>query len=481
MSAAAEHTRLDFEALLPQVEELTRLHEWIAVVEPSGSVLWMSEGLSQVCGSDAALGLPWLDALAIPEHRGHLERQLRSRGWFAKARMELRLEGGRHLPVTVSAGPVAPGCPKLVAVIGRRSPPCAEFEETLLSMAAVLDPSPEPVVAVDRSGFITYVNGAMQELFGWSREELLGQPLSLLLRPGLDLRSALEGVGPLDEMRSVEFGARRKDGGSLDVAVSAHPLQLRDGRTVGAVAHLQDVTERRRFERALARKNDELEHYVHAVSHDLRSPLVSVLGFSRLLREDFAESLGEKGTHFVGRIEEAGRTMEALIHDLLELSRIDGTSARPDPVDSHKVLAQLQAEFKPRLDEAGIELVLPSDPPPVHCERTRLYQIFANLIGNALDHMGAVPSPRIEVQVEDEGAETRIRVSDNGRGIDPANHERIFEIFQSLSARPTSGKGGRTGMGLAIVKKIAESRGGRVSVESAPGRGAVFQVAIPHT
>ena len=107
MSAAAEHTRLELESLLPQLEELTRLHEWIAVVDPGGPVLWMSDALARVCGSEGALGFPWLDALAIPQHRGLVEKQLQARGWLTKTRMTLRLAGGQGLPVMVSAGPAA--------------------------------------------------------------------------------------------------------------------------------------------------------------------------------------------------------------------------------------------------------------------------------------------------------------------------------------------------------------------------------------
>jgi signal transduction histidine kinase len=121
---------------------------------------------------------------------------------------------------------------------------------------------------------------------------------------------------------------------------------------------------------------------VRAVSHELRSPLVALLGFSRLLREDYGGQFDEKGRHFVKRIEQAARTMEALIRDFLELSRIgDGEEAAPSLADSRQVLLQLQAELKPRLDAQRVHLDLPAESPLIHCDRTRLYQIFSNLIG----------------------------------------------------------------------------------------------------
>ena len=126
---------------------------------------------------------------------------------------------------------------------------------------------------------------------------------------------------------------------------------------------------------------------------------MALLGFSRLLRQDYGNLLDDTGTHFIDRIEQSGRTMEDLIHDLLELSRIGQTEERKVFVNPSNVLHQLHAELKPRLDAAGIALELPQDPPLVFCDRTRLYQVFSNLIGNAIDHMGACEKPRIAVSI----------------------------------------------------------------------------------
>jgi signal transduction histidine kinase len=240
---------------------------------------------------------------------------------------------------------------------------------------------------------------------------------------------------------------------------------------------MRDVTESHRSRERLERQNAELESFVHSVSHDLRSPLVSLLGFSRLLRKDYEDLLDDTGRHFLHRIEQAGRTMEGLIADLLELSRIGRQSEPRTLVDPRAVLQQLKAELKPRLDEQSVQLDLPSSPPLMACERTRLYQIFSNLIGNALNHMGPCEDPAIEIRVAEEAERHHITVSDNGQGIPIAEQERIFEVFYTVA--PKSDGQRSTGVGLAIVKRIVEASNGRVWVESSPGHGATFHLTLP--
>jgi len=145
-------------------------------------------------------------------------------------------------------------------------------------------------------------------------------------------------------------------------------------------------------------------------------------------------------------------------------------------VNPGTVLHQLQAELKPRLEAAHIELELPHDPPLVFCDRTRLYQVFSNLIGNAIDHMGACEQPRIAVSLVEEGDFCHISVRDSGCGIDSEYHEQVFEAFQSLGP-PRDGRTG-AGIGLAIVKKIAETHGGRVWLDSRSGCGTTVHVTF---
>jgi len=332
---------------------------------------------------------------------------------------------------------------------------------------AILDAAPDPVVAIDSDGRVRYVNPACTALFGCASSDVIGQHVAGLIGSHKPDADAHDGVRrghaelrlPGSETRWVAYSVKGMDA----------PLG-------GAVAYLRDETERHRDELQLSRQNDELEQTVRALAHDLRSPLVSVLGFSRLLREEFGAALGERGAHFLDRITEAGRTMESLIRDLLDFARIGHAGERSVLVDPREVLLQLRGELKPRLEQQNVGLLVPDHPPLLCCDRTRLYQLFSNLIGNALDHMGPCEKPEIRVEICETTGWHQIVVRDNGRGVAPTEHERIFEMFHSV-AHPGGRKG--TGIGLAIVKKIAELHGGRSFVESPAGEGAAFHVLLP--
>ena len=337
--------------------------------------------------------------------------------------------------------------------------------------SGVFDDLPESVVVTDGAGHVRYANAACESLFGVDPSALIGRQVAdFAIRHEVAERRPRVGASPCALRGHVEL--RYADGDTRWASYSLSPLS--DGS--GAIAILHDETERRLDDQQRSRTHDELEQTIRAVSHDLRSPLVSVLGFSRLLRDDFAALLGERGTHYLERIAEAGRTMENLIRELLDFARIGHGGERRSWVDPREVLLQLRGELKPRLDNLEVELHVPDDAPLLLCNRTRLYQLFSNLIGNALDHMGPCDKPEIEVQICEDGAWHRLTVLDNGRGVAPDERDRIFEMFHSI---PREGGRKGTGIGLAIVKKIAELHGGRVWVESSARAGAAFHVLLP--
>ncbi len=344
------------------------------------------------------------------------------------------------------------------------------------TVVRTVEKAPDAVLVLDGRASVLFANGHAERLLGRSRGSLRGE-LAELATESAELELRLSALAPGESVRGLSLALRLPGGGTLPLSVSACALECEAGAEPLFLLFLRELGDLQRELLALRTRNEELEHCMQTLSHDLRSPLVALLGFSRLLRQDYGAALDETANHFLDRIEQAGRTMEDLIHDLLELSRIEQATPRPDLVDPRAVLLQLQAELKPRLEASGVRLELPDHPPLVLCDRTRLYQVFSNLIGNALEYMGASGDPRIVVDVRDEGDRHDLTVRDFGQGIAPEHHARIFQVFESLGPR-RDGRSG-TGIGLAIVRKVAEVHGGRAWVESQLGTGATFHVTLP--
>ena len=455
------------------LEGLARIHRWIIVVDAQRRILWMSEGLRDLAGTgELALGVDarnFIAKLPRPEQLFPLRSNLRGRAQLTGAPLELRLADGRAIPVDIDLVRIDDGDCDLVIAIATEHVATPDSVD-----AALLDALPDAVLAVDSEGVVRRANRASRQMLEVAAEDLLARPIATVLAKGAEEIEALaEALSGSPREASCELTLRAPSGRVRRLAVRVTPLSG-GGRAVA----LRDATEEHQALARLRKANEELDHCVGALAHDLRSPLVGLLGFSRLLRQDYEDSLDDTGHHFLDRLEQGARTMEALIHDLLELARIGEAGEQPVLVDPREVLAQMAAELKPRLETAGIELALPSNlVTRVFCDRSRLYQVFSNLIGNAIDHMGARREARIEVRIDENDRQHEIVVADNGRGVDPAHRERIFEAFQSIGTRADGRRG--TGMGLAIVKKIVERRGGRIWVEGEPGLGARFHVTLP--
>lgn len=466
-------------AALPVVRALARLHDHVALVDScTNELLWLSPRLAALCGVSGLPASHWLEALGA-RPRPDLDAALAEAGLLTGEPVALRTAAGTTVAARLSAARIEHrGC-DVSALIFRIDEPSSRGDALCLhagALAAVLEGVPDGVVILDHSRFIAWANPAMSELTGFAAEDLVDQPIFVFLSSREDVERLAAARPLVGAPWHGELEIRRRDGQPVAVRVDARPLVLADGSDLGTVAYVRDLTERRHIQSELERRAEELQNWVNAVSHDLRSPLVAVLGFARLLRDDYADHLDEQGLRFLRRIEEAGRTMESLVHDLLDFARIGRSEPKRGLVDPREVLLQLQAELKPRLEEAEIDLRLPEDPPLLYCDRTQLYQVLSNLLGNALDHAGPSRNPRVEVSVLSEPDRHHLTVRDYGRGIEPADQERIFEIFQTHGV-PRHGRRG-TGIGLAIVRKIADSHGGTAWVESHPGEGSTFHVTF---
>ena len=225
----------------------------------------------------------------------------------------------------------------------------------------------------------------------------------------------------------------------------------------------------------LVKVNNELDNYVHVVSHDLQTPITYIQGFSSRLLENYQENLDDEGRICLERINASARRMELLVSDLLSLSRMGQVVSTFEESPAFEIIENVTSGLQDRIQGKGIELVTAENFPSIYCDRKSIYRVFENLIVNAVKFTLCAKSPKIEIGYKDEEAFHKFYVKDNGIGIDPKHHRKIFEKFERL--REIEDEEG-TGLGLAIVEKIVNNHGGRVWVESEKGKGATFYFTL---
>jgi signal transduction histidine kinase len=225
----------------------------------------------------------------------------------------------------------------------------------------------------------------------------------------------------------------------------------------------------------LERSNAEMEEFTYTVSHDLKSPLVTIDGYLSFLKQDIEAKRYDRLVDFAGRIESATKRMGDTISDLLELSRVGRGSHQVTNVETREVVLEVVSMMEGELTNKNIEVLIPSFLPVIKADRVRTIQIFQNLISNAIRHGQHEDKPCIlRIGAKFDGDWVNLYVSDNGPGINPQHHEKVFELFHRIN---TGVEG--TGVGLAIVSRIAQLHGGRAWVESQLGEGATFYVSLP--
>ncbi len=226
----------------------------------------------------------------------------------------------------------------------------------------------------------------------------------------------------------------------------------------------------------LEAKNNELERFTYTVSHDLKAPLVTIRGFLGFARKDAATGDSERLERDLARIDAAAEKMLGLLEDLLELSRVGLLVDRPKDVAFGKIVDEALELVAGTVRERGVEVEVASDLPLVRGDRARLVEVLQNLLENAARYMGRQASPRIDVGRRRDESEQVLFVRDNGMGIEPDYHEKVFGLFERLDPEASEG----TGIGLALVKRIIEVHGGRIWVESdGAGRGSTFCFTLP--
>jgi PAS domain S-box-containing protein len=381
----------------------------------------------------------------------------------------------------------------------------AEFKkagETSRRLAALVRDSNDAVVLLDFEGNILAWNQGAENIYGWSETEALQMNIHDTV-PEDKRREALAFAQDLAAgkiVKSLETQRVTKDGRVLEVWSTITLLRDDEGRPAATATTERDITKRKRAEEdlkalnesleqrvaertamaeqradELTRSNRELEDFTYVVSHDLKEPLRGIEAFSGFLLEDYADKLDEQGQKYVSVLRDSAMQMNALIEDLLQLSRIGRTPEEHATVSVESLLEDVRRDLQFALGDKKVDFRIQPELPTITCEPSRLKQVFENLISNAIK-FNDKPEPVVEIACdEDEGSYT-FSVRDNGMGIDEKYHDKVFRIFQRLG---TQEEHEGTGAGLTICKKIVEAHGGRIWLESKVGQGSTFSFSIP--
>ncbi|GFE58259.1 hybrid sensor histidine kinase/response regulator [Geobacter sp. AOG1] len=341
---------------------------------------------------------------------------------------------------------------------------------------AVFNTAAAGMVVISPTGEILQANPAICAITGYSESELLHLTVEDITHPE-DREKTTSYYGRLSTggQENIHYEKRylRKDGKILWGYASLACVTDSKQRPLYCVGLVQDITERKQMEEELRKANRELDAFVYTVSHDLRSPLTPIIGYTEFLREQYKGQLDEQATTILAEIHRQGHRMLRLLEDLLSLAKA-GNLARPDePVDCCHVVEEVIAGLSNQIADAG--MTVQQEPvPPLRVPRTLLAQLFDNLIGNALRY-GRKEGSSVEVGGERCGALARLYVRDHGAGIPPGERDRVFDLFY----RGSNGVNiDGTGVGLATVQKIAHLFGGRAWVEETSGGGSTFWVEI---
>ena len=351
----------------------------------------------------------------------------------------------------------------------------------------LLESAPDGVVIVDAAGLIQIVNKQTERLFGFPRAELLGQPIEVLVPERLRGRHIGHRAGYQRDPYTrpmgtdVEFFGLRRDGSEFPVEISLSPMTTNQGETL-IISNIRDVTARkiaderlREVVADLARSNAELEHFAYVASHDLQEPLRMVASFTQLLARRYQGKLDQDADEFIGFAVDGARRMQELINDLLTYSRAGTQPLQLQAVDTSQLVDRVVSDLATAIAETGAN-VTQDALPTVLGDATQLRQVFQNLIANGIKFHRPDETPRVHISATQNHRAWTFSASDNGIGIDRQYQERIFTLFQRLHTRADYPG---TGIGLAICKKIVERHGGRICVESEPGRGTTFRFTLP--
>jgi len=352
-----------------------------------------------------------------------------------------------------------------------------DIQELQQLLQHVVEFSTDAILLTDELGKILYVSKRVTQLFHHKTQSLVGDYIFHLNHSKEPVfEEILEQSRRRHSLRNFELTVQLANGQILYLQALMTRLQLYRIRRQVLLWLLRDVTSLRTAEQELNQKKEELENFVYSVSHDLKSPIVSVQGYASLLNDDVYPQFDETHRHYFDRIVSNIALMQKMIQDLLELSRVGKLETEFTSEYSGEIISEALDEFYYQIEKRQIQIVTAKRYPRVRCQRKHLKLVFSNLLSNAIKFLGDKPNPRIEIGWSRQPSRFIFYVRDTGIGIPYKEQGRIFNVFyRSQELKDIEG----TGIGLTMVKKIVEFHNGQIWVESQPNVGSTFYFTLP--
>jgi len=465
----------------------------VAKIDIHGVCEYVSPSVKTTLGRDAdtLLGASMFDDLHpddVVRARQALDSILRTAS-PVKLAVRIRHAAGHYVWLEINANPLIDDKGQVVgAIVDSRDITQRKQAQEALARSEqyaqqLVDHSRDLIMIIGADTKIRYASPAVERIIGYTPAERIGHSVFELVSPD-DLPKVLsnfrESLAQGAADGTVEARTQHRDGSWRDLEIHATNL-LHEPAIAGILLNTRDITERKLAEQKLAsyaaaleESNQELQQFTYVASHDLQEPLRMVTSYLQLMQRRYSDQLDADAEEFIGYAVDGAARMSELLKGLLIYSRVQTQGDPLQPTDCQVLVEQVLATLRLALEES--DAVITCDPlPTLAADPIQLGQLFQNLIGNALRFRSTQP-PRIHIGAQRQKAGWAFSVRDNGIGIDPQYAERIFAIFQRLHAREAYPG---TGIGLAICKRIVQRHGGRIWVESEPGKGATFYFTLP--
>jgi two-component system, LuxR family, sensor kinase FixL len=367
----------------------------------------------------------------------------------------------------------------------RSETPPVERRQSDSRLMAILNTVVDGIITINEEGVVQSFNPAAEKIFGFKAGEVIGHKVNMLMPEPYHsehdqylanyLNTGIKKIIGIGR----EVVGKRKDGITFPMDLAVSETWVGGKRLFTGI--IRDITERHQAqqerERLIAElesKNAEMERFTYTVSHDLKSPLITIRGFIGLLEKDVAAGDSRRIKEDIAHIHDAVAKMQMLLDELLTLSRIGRLFNPPREVPFGELAEEATKMVAGRIAQRGVTVSIAPGLPMVRGDYPRLLEVLQNLIDNAAKFMGDQPDPHIEIGMREEEGEPVFFVRDNGMGIDPRYQQKIFGLFERLDPASEG-----TGIGLALVKRIIEVHGGRINLESEVGKGTTFWFTLP--